>query len=421
MRAGAPYVVDDAEADPRVTPPDRAAYAQTQIRAVVCVPLHKVGRLAAAMAVHQRAPRRWAPEEVDLVVTVVQRCWESLERARAYRDLRAREAALRDAAARLAERTAAAEDARHAAEEARNAADVARGVAEEANRAKGEFLATMSHELRTPLNAIGGYAELLELGLRGPVTAEQREDLGRIRRRRPAPAGAHQRRAELRPDRGRRGALRPAGRVARRGGGRRRGAGGAAARGQGAGVLARRLRPDTPDRPHRVRADPEKVRQVLLNLLSNAIKFTAPGGRVDLACEVVRGGAPGAGGGPAVVRLRVRDTGRGIPVGRLAAVFEPFVQVDRDLTHASQQGVGLGLAISRDLARGMGGDLTVESTPGAGSTFTPHAARRLTRVAGRHPSEALAEAEEQQPVLRERPTSSEIIVLWFHATRAPAP
>jgi signal transduction histidine kinase len=111
-----------------------------------------------------------------------------------------------------------------------------------------------------------------------------------------------------------------------------------------------------------VRADAEKLRQVLLNLLGNAVKFTDAGGRVALAC------ATDAAAG--VVRVRVSDTGRGIPAERRASIFEPFVQVDRQRTPEGQQGVGLGLAISRDLARGMGGDLTVESEVGSGSTFT---------------------------------------------------
>jgi signal transduction histidine kinase len=111
-----------------------------------------------------------------------------------------------------------------------------------------------------------------------------------------------------------------------------------------------------------VRADAEKVRQVLLNLLTNAAKFTEAGGRVSLTCET-----DAAAG---VIRVRVADTGRGIAADQLERVFEPFVQVDRQRTPASQQGIGLGLAISRDLARGMGGDLTARSTLGVGSTFT---------------------------------------------------
>ncbi|HYW09098.1 MAG TPA: ATP-binding protein, partial [Longimicrobium sp.] len=119
---------------------------------------------------------------------------------------------------------------------------------------------------------------------------------------------------------------------------------------------------DTPDRPHRVRADPEKLRQILLNLLTNSVKFTDVGGRVALRCETDEAAG--------LVRLSVSDTGRGIPAEQLNRIFEPFVQVERNRTHESQQGVGLGLAISRDLARGMGGSLNAESTVDVGSTFT---------------------------------------------------
>jgi signal transduction histidine kinase len=109
-----------------------------------------------------------------------------------------------------------------------------------------------------------------------------------------------------------------------------------------------------------VRADPEKVRQILVNLLSNAVKFTDRGGRVEVGC---------VDGTNDRVRVFVRDTGIGIPADQLDRIFEPFVQVRADLTRTAE-GTGLGLAISRDLARGMGGDLTAESTVGAGSTFT---------------------------------------------------
>jgi signal transduction histidine kinase len=108
-----------------------------------------------------------------------------------------------------------------------------------------------------------------------------------------------------------------------------------------------------------VRADAEKMEQVLLNMISNAIKFTPAGGRIELHCR------PDG----AVVRVAVRDTGIGIPPDRLAEIFDPFVQVDPDLTR-QRQGAGLGLAISRELARAMGGELAVESVEGAGSTFT---------------------------------------------------
>lgn len=88
MRANEPYVVTDSEADERVAAADLATYQQTRIRAVVCVPLHKAGRFVAGMAVHQKTPRRWSRDDVELVTTVTNRCWESMERARAVRNLR---------------------------------------------------------------------------------------------------------------------------------------------------------------------------------------------------------------------------------------------------------------------------------------------------------------------------------------------
>ncbi|HWE44311.1 MAG TPA: ATP-binding protein, partial [Gemmatimonadaceae bacterium] len=114
----------------------------------------------------------------------------------------------------------------------------------------------------------------------------------------------------------------------------------------------------------KVHADAEKVQQILLNLLSNAIKFTAPGGRIALACSA----------DTADVHIRVTDTGRGVPPDKLERIFEPFVQLDAGPTRA-HEGTGLGLAISRDLARAMRGELTVESRVGEGSTFTLRLAR----------------------------------------------
>ena len=101
------------------------------------------------------------------------------------------------------------------------------------------------------------------------------------------------------------------------------------------------------------------MQQIAVNLLSNAVKFTDPGGEVTLDCA--RDGD--------LVAVRVADTGRGIAEEQLERVFQPFVQLDAKLTR-TQEGTGLGLAISRELARGMGGELTVQSTPGVGSTFT---------------------------------------------------
>jgi signal transduction histidine kinase len=118
------------------------------------------------------------------------------------------------------------------------------------------------------------------------------------------------------------------------------------------------------------RADPDKLRQILLNLLTNAVKFTAAGGRVGIDCATSERGGERDGGSGNAVRIVIWDTGMGIAAKQQEHIFEPFVQVDRGLTSPPPGGVGLGLAISRDLARGMDGDLTVESSLGNGSRFT---------------------------------------------------
>ena len=241
-------------------------------------------------------------------------------------------------------------------EEQRDVARRAADAAEAANRAKTDFLAVMSHELRTPLNAIGGYAQLMEMGVHGPVTPGQREGLERIQRNQRhllslindilnfarVEAGQVQYRTERVPVDETLAGLEPL--VAPQ-------------------LAARELRYEYggTDPGVAVSADGEKVGQILLNLLSNAIKFTAVGGRMRVEVET----------GEEAVRIRVEDTGIGIPADKLEAVFEPFVQLSRDL-RSSQEGTGLGLAISRDLARAMSGDLGVVSAPGEGSTFTLH-------------------------------------------------
>ena len=240
----------------------------------------------------------------------------------------------------------------------RNAAEAAlraaREQAEAANRTKGEFLAVMSHELRTPLNAIGGYAELMEMGLRGPLTESQRADLSRIQQSQRHLLGLiNQVLNYTRVDTGTvhydLADVRVADALA------------AAEAFIVPQVRAKRLAYTLAscDPALVVRADEAKLQQILLNLLSNAIKFTEAGGSLRVSCE--RRGE--------LVAITVADTGIGIAEDKLASVFEPFVQVDAKLTR-THDGVGLGLAISRDLARGMGGDLSAESRPGVGSTFT---------------------------------------------------
>jgi PAS domain S-box-containing protein len=236
---------------------------------------------------------------------------------------------------------------------ARATVEEAYRIAESANRAKAEFLAVMSHELRTPLNAIGGYAELLEMGIRGPVSVQQQEDLRRIQTSQrhllglinevlnyaKLETGTVHYDVEDVPLRETINAAESL--VAPQ------------ARTNGLALSVGQCAPSLV-----VRADPEKLRQILVNLLSNAVKFTPSGGRIDVSCSADE----------RVVTTRVRDTGIGIPADKLDVIFDPFVQVRADLTRP-HEGTGLGLAISRDLARGMDGDLTAESRVGAGSTF----------------------------------------------------
>jgi signal transduction histidine kinase len=242
--------------------------------------------------------------------------------------------------------------ARH--ETTEQALETARAEAEKSSRLKSEFLGMMSHELRTPLNAIGGYIRLLEDGIRGPVTPEQRKDLGRIRRSQKHLLSVIENVL---------GYLK-----------------------LGAGRVSYSIRNvpleeivinveditkpliESKDLTYErlppaeslfARADQEKAQQIVLNLLSNAIKFTDRGGRVTLAWVA----------NDSTIYTRVQDSGCGIPPDRLESVFEPFVQIDSSRTRP-HGGTGLGLSISRDFALGMGGQLLVESELGKGSTFT---------------------------------------------------
>jgi PAS domain S-box-containing protein len=260
--------------------------------------------------------------------------------------------------------------------------EAAREAAEVASRARGEFLATMSHELRTPLNAIGGYTELLALGVAGPVTEQQRDYLARLRASSRHLLGLVNEVLDL--------AKSEAGEmtVAREPG----------MTGPVVAAALSLVHPQAEAKGIRLVdgreggagiayvGDEARVRQILVNLLTNAVKFTPSGGRITISCEAVTGqaaagrapsgdGAPGSAPGSAPLgdgpwaAVRVEDTGVGIAPAEQERVFEPFHQVEAGHTRA-QGGTGLGLAISRRLARLMGGDLTLESQPGAGSTFT---------------------------------------------------
>ena len=313
------------------------------------VPLVVQGRVIGLLAVMRKSDADISADDEWLLSALADQMAAPLENAQLAAKIQ--RAALLVENARLYE---SEREARRDAEAARLEAERRRREAEEANRAKSEFIANMSHELRTPLNAIAGYVELLEMGLRGEVSEAQREDLRRIHQNQrlllglindvlnfaklesghvefelsnvPVHESLSAMEALVMPQ-----------------------------------LLARSFHYEyVPVSPTlTVRADREKVQQIVLNLLANAIKYTASNGRIELG---------GSESGDSVL-IYVRDSGRGIPAEKHERIFAPFVRIDTGYTRPTE-GTGLGLAISRDLARAMGGDLTVESKLGSGSTFT---------------------------------------------------
>jgi len=230
---------------------------------------------------------------------------------------------------------------------------VARKEAEAANRIKSELFARLSHEFRTPLHAVSGYLEILQQNIHGGLNAEQRRDVGRI----------HQAQEHL---------LTLVNMIldfAKLEGGpielsmveipieeTLRGA---------EALVAPQFAKKGVSYTHRsgdasltVFADREKVQQIVVNLLANAVKFTRAGGSVELDWRVE----------DEQLLVRVRDTGSGIPEEKIEEIFEPFVQL-RASGSIPSGGTGLGLPISRDLARAMGGNVSVTSTLGVGSDF----------------------------------------------------
>ena len=267
------------------------------------------------------------------------------------------QAAQHELASQVEEALTTSEQLEHANEQLQEASTVAaeaRDAALDANRAKSDFLAVMSHELRTPLNAIGGYTEILQLGIYGEVTQQQRDALQRIER-------SQQTLLSL---------INDVLNFAKLESGEVRYAITDVPLAATLSTIDDFIAPQLRDRKLTysvepcdssvtVKADGEKLQQILVNLLSNAVKYTPEGGTIDVRCDVTS----------ETVRVHVRDSGIGIAPDRIDRIFDPFIQVGRALNRP-HDGVGLGLSISRDLADGMGGSLAVESVVGTGSTFT---------------------------------------------------
>jgi len=260
--------------------------------------------------------------------------------------------ALRESDKERVDLLAMEKNARAIAEKARAEAETARADAERANTIKTDFLAVMSHELRTPLTAIMGYEELLSDGITGPVTELQRQQLGRINASARHLLGLIDEiltfaRVDVGREQVRWESLSVNHTLS------------AAASLIEPMASAKKLKYtiELLDEDQVIQTDPTKFRQMLVNLLSNGVKFTEKG-EVRLTAAVRTG----------VLEIRIADTGVGIDAGNIEHVFEPFWQAEQSATRKAG-GTGLGLSVTRKLARLLGGEVTVASRAGAGTTF----------------------------------------------------
>jgi signal transduction histidine kinase len=304
--------------------------AELGFRGIVALPLQTAQGVLGTVTFYFAKPGPFASDTRHLLRVVADQMAATAEKARLIDDLRRANAHLGETNAQL---------------ERQNAALL------EARRVKDEFLANISHELRTPLTAVIGYIALMQEGLAGPVTAEQQHTLAQVRGASAQLLGLISDLLELTSIR--RGgpevaldefdpcdALHDAV---------------AATPGRPRDV---ELRLAVPEGAPRMRSDRTKVAKVLASLLSNAYKFTARG---EVRARVVADGDR--------VAYSVEDTGIGIPAAAHDYVFDEFRQVDGSTTRV-YGGPGLGLALARGLARRLGGEITLVSEPGVGSTFT---------------------------------------------------
>jgi signal transduction histidine kinase len=234
----------------------------------------------------------------------------------------------------------------------------ARRSAEEANRVNSAMLSMMSHDVRTPIGSISGYCDLLLMGIRGELGVEQRHDVERMKKASEYVLGLIDDILSFTRLR--------AGEVARF---NMKVLDVESVLAQTEALLGIRIEQAglAYERQHctsdiKVVADPDRLQQILLNVLTNAVKFTSKGGRITVSCATTHEGT----------LINVTDTGKGIPPDHIERIFDAFVQVPGTTASGAgmQKGFGLGLAISRSLARKMDGELSVVSELGQGSTFT---------------------------------------------------
>lgn len=361
-----PFVDDEMLVSVARDPENLRTLRALGIGSVVVVPLIARGNVLGALTlVSADSGHQYTAKDIELAEDLGARCAMAIDNARLHRDARSAGALAAQMNQRLViasiREQELAERAEELADEARSMAEVAR----EANLAKSQFLSSMSHEIRTPLNAIIGFTALFELEIAGPLTAQQSHYLARIRA-----STSHL--LKLIED-----VLDLAKVEAGRMNVKQENAQAATAMSAAVGLIepqasAAGITIDYRDGyTDRYIGDEDRVRQILLNLLSNAVKFTERGGRVTMTCGTTHDPDPEAQlpAGGSWVCIRVTDTGIGIAPEMRGSVFEAFVQTEAGLTRR-RDGTGLGLTISRELARRMGGDLTLRSLEGEGSCFT---------------------------------------------------